>query len=129
MSKNQPTSTTKVEAKPAAESPMRKMVVRSVVGLLMLLFFGFMVNIDHFYFEVLIIVGQIVTWREVVSIRYNDIKEMKLRLFRTLNWYCDWSISDTSLIVIGIGFLLLFIFFMQNKFLFLQNQVPIFNLI
>jgi len=53
----------------------------------MLLFFGFMVSIDHFYFEVLIIVGQIITWREVVSIRYNDIKEMKLRLFRTLNWY------------------------------------------
>lgn len=66
---------------------MRKMVVRSIVGLIMLGFFGVMVNIDHIYFEMLIIIGQIITWREVVSIRYNDIKEMKLRLFRTLNWY------------------------------------------
>jgi CDP-diglyceride synthetase len=74
------------EKKAPAETPFRKMVVRSVVGLIMLGFFGFMINIDHIYFEILIIVGQIVTWREVVSIRYNDIKEMKLRLFRTLNW-------------------------------------------
>lgn len=75
------------------ESPMRKMVVRSIVGLIMLVFFGFMINIDHIYFEILIIVGQIITWREVVSIRYNDIKEMKLRLFRTLNWYVvPWNL-------------------------------------
>lgn len=78
-------SEVKKEEKPA-DSPFKKMVIRSIVGLIMLAFFAFMVNIDHFYFEVLIIVGQIITWREVVSIRYNDIKEMKLRLFRTLNW-------------------------------------------
>lgn len=70
-----------------AESQLRKIMVRSVVGVLMLLFFGFMMNQDHIWFTIVLIVGQIITWKEVVSIRYNDVKENNLPGFRTLNWY------------------------------------------
>ena len=63
------------------------MIVRSVVGVLMLAFVGFMASQDHIWFTLVIIFGQILTWKEVVSIRYKDVQEQNLVAFRTLNWY------------------------------------------
>jgi len=44
-------------------------------------------HLKHEYIAILIVAGQMVTWNEVVSIRYKIEKEKEIPLFRTLNWY------------------------------------------
>jgi len=72
---------------PPKKSLLRTTIIRSIVGVLMLIFFYLVLQLEHKYIAVLIVVAQVVTWNEVVSIRYKIDKEKEIPLNRTISWY------------------------------------------
>lgn len=62
------------------------MFVRSVVGWIMMGFFWWLLRNGPVYMASFIAFGQLMTWKEVVSLSYKVSKEIKLWGFRTLNW-------------------------------------------
>eukprot|EP01126_Amoeba_proteus_P035017 TRINITY_DN351_c0_g2_i15.p1 TRINITY_DN351_c0_g2~~TRINITY_DN351_c0_g2_i15.p1 ORF type:complete len:257 (+),score=30.15 TRINITY_DN351_c0_g2_i15:66-836(+) len=72
---------------PIQEGILYKMFVRSVVGTLLMLWCWFLLKMGHTYVACFLAFGQLVTWREVVSLTYKVTKEQNLWGFRTLNWF------------------------------------------
>lgn len=50
-----------------------------------------------------IIFGQLMTWKEVVSLSYKVTKEIKLWGFRTLNWYASSTQSTILALTSALG--------------------------
>jgi len=77
-------------AKPEApkQSLWKKMLTRSIVGVAMILFFLWIISSAYVMviLPTLLVLLQTFVFKEVVSVRYNDVKEKRLFLFRTLNW-------------------------------------------
>jgi len=94
--KVQSASAQKVEAdknaKPEqkSESFLKKMIVRSVVGILMIVGFSFLLQLPHRYTAMFVVFAQLLAWNELVSLRHKINKEKQMenvRLFRTINWF------------------------------------------
>jgi hypothetical protein len=65
-----------------------KMVTRSIVGTGMMLFFYLIIVTKPFIIiPCFVFVLQIVTFYELINVRYSEAKEKRLILFRTQCWY------------------------------------------
>ncbi|CAM9111681.1 unnamed protein product [Hapterophycus canaliculatus] len=69
-----------------AESRLRKVIVRSVVGFFMVTSFVGIVWAGHLYLSALVVLIQACVFKEMVSVRYSAAKERDMPLFRTLQW-------------------------------------------
>ncbi|CAB1120846.1 unnamed protein product [Ectocarpus sp. CCAP 1310/34] len=69
-----------------AESRLRKVIVRSVVGFFMVTSFVGIVWAGHLYLCALVVLIQACVFKEMVSVRYSAAKERDMPLFRTLQW-------------------------------------------
>ncbi|CAM9479852.1 unnamed protein product [Discosporangium mesarthrocarpum] len=69
-----------------AESKLRKILVRTTVGLAMVTGFIGTVWAGHLYLSALVVAMQAMVFKEMVSVRYSAAKEREMPLFRTLQW-------------------------------------------
>ncbi|CAM9371368.1 unnamed protein product [Ascophyllum nodosum] len=70
----------------AAEFRVRKIAVRSLMGLIMVVSFIVIVWAGHLYLSALVVMIQALVFKEMVSVRYSAAKEREVPLFRTLQW-------------------------------------------
>ncbi|KAF2076853.1 hypothetical protein CYY_001820 [Polysphondylium violaceum] len=65
----------------------KKLLVRSIMGAMMIGFFTFVLNTDHFIVSLFVIALQLLVFKEMIGLRYIEAKEKKIPSFRTLNWF------------------------------------------
>jgi hypothetical protein len=82
------------------------MAVRSVVGWIMMGSFWWLLRNGPDYVASFLVFGQLMTWKEVVSLSYKVTKEIKLWGFRTLNWLAKRDLNPNSQVLDVCGFLL-----------------------
>eukprot|EP01120_Amphizonella_sp_Union-15-10_P010853 TRINITY_DN4499_c0_g1_i1.p1 TRINITY_DN4499_c0_g1~~TRINITY_DN4499_c0_g1_i1.p1 ORF type:complete len:438 (-),score=58.50 TRINITY_DN4499_c0_g1_i1:83-1330(-) len=66
---------------------IKKLIIRSIVGFLMLLFFVVLLRQDHEYVCVFVVFAQILVFKELITVRFKAVKEKNLWGFRTQQWY------------------------------------------
>jgi hypothetical protein len=106
-----------VSAAVAPESPRRKLVIRMSVGLVMIGVFLSILYSHHWVVVAFCILLQVLSFRELVAVRFKEVKEQQLPFFRTLSWFafaicevrvhvfsspCSYSLS--SLLPMGLTF-------------------------
>jgi phosphatidate cytidylyltransferase len=70
----------------SSESKLRKIVMRTVVGLAMIFTFSGIIYAGHLYVCGLVVLLQSLVFKEMVNVRYRAAKEKEIPLFRTLQW-------------------------------------------
>jgi phosphatidate cytidylyltransferase len=73
------------------QSPYKKFITRTIMGTLMIGIFTLILNSDHIIVSLFVIGLQILVFREILNVRYNEVKEKELIGFRSLNWFFLWS--------------------------------------
>lgn len=75
-----------LKSRGAAESKLHKFMTRIIAG--SVLFGGLLtvLYLGHVYCVGLVLVIQVMLFRELTNVRYNEAKEMKIPLFRSLMW-------------------------------------------
>jgi len=81
-----------------AQERYTKFFTRTIWGALMIVFFGLLLYTDHILVCLFVILLQIIVFREMINIRYIEVKEKKLYGFRTLHW---WFLFVTDFYVYG----------------------------
>jgi len=91
ISRDTQNSTELKEKEQPKESTLRKMITRTIWGSLMMIVFSLIMFSDHTVACVLVIVIQVIMFKELMSVRYTEAKEKNLKGFRTLHWYILFS--------------------------------------
>jgi len=68
-----------------------KVKTRSVAGLAMLVVFAAILNSNHYVISLFVVLLQLGVFREIISIRYHEAKERKLRWYRLIQWHLLFS--------------------------------------
>jgi predicted CDP-diglyceride synthetase/phosphatidate cytidylyltransferase len=72
---------------PPPKSKLQTLMIRSVVGIIMILSFLLILWSGHAVVCLFVFALQVVAFREFINLRYRQEKEKKLATFRTLHWY------------------------------------------
>jgi len=68
------------------ENKLGKAITRTVWGVIMMAAFVLILSSDHVIVASFVVVLQIVVFKEMMYIRYQEVKEKQLWGFRTLHW-------------------------------------------
>lgn len=67
-------------------NPYKKLITRMIMGSFMIAFFTLVLNSDHTVIAAFVIALQVLSFKEILGVRYKAAKEKQLPAFRTLNW-------------------------------------------
>jgi len=70
-----------------AQEKYRKFFTRSLWGSLMIIVFAVILLSDHFLVCLFVVLLQIMVFKEMIALRYQEAKEKNLPGFRTIHWY------------------------------------------
>lgn len=68
-------------------NPWKKLITRMIMGSFMIAFFTLVLNSDHTIIALFVIALQVLSFKEILGVRYIAAKEKQLPGFRTLNWF------------------------------------------
>ena len=90
-----PSSPVSPAASPSAssanpEARLQKLLLRMGVGLVMIAVFIAILLSHHWVVVAFCILLQIMSFRELISVRFKEVKEQQLPWFRTLSWLAFW---------------------------------------
>ncbi len=69
------------------ESALRKLAVRMSMGLVMIGVFLSILYSHHWIVVCFVVLLQVMSFRELVGVRFKEVKEQQLPFFRTLSWF------------------------------------------
>jgi hypothetical protein len=80
------------------ERKIGKMIQRSVLAMVMMSSFGFIIYLGHCYLCLLVIFLQTAIFQELVGVRIKQSAEKKMPFFRTLQW--GWFLQPYSIVMV-----------------------------